>query len=55
MSLGPYEVQLTKEAMKDAKKLPPKLKTELEEILLNTIAANPFFGKKAIGGLEGLY
>lgn len=50
-----YEVRLTKEAVKDLKKLTPRLKKKLREILENHIAIEPCSGKKLVGDLEGYY
>jgi mRNA interferase RelE/StbE len=51
----PFAVRFTKEAAKDVKKLSPRLKQKLREILLADIAANPFVGKKLVGDLLGFY
>ena len=51
----PYEIRFTKEAVKDIKKLSPKLKNKLKEIILNKIALEPYTGKKLIGDLSGFY
>jgi mRNA-degrading endonuclease RelE of RelBE toxin-antitoxin system len=50
-----YKIRFTKEAVKDADKLPPKLKTKLKSILQNMLAPDPFAGKKLIGDLVGFY
>ena len=50
-----YEVRFTKEAVKDVKKLSPKLKNKLKEIVVNQIANEPEAGKKLLGDLTGLY
>jgi len=51
----PFAVRFTKEAAKDVKKLPPRLKRKLREMLLADIATNPFSGKKLVGDLLGFY
>ena len=51
----PYEIRFTKEAVKDIKKLSPKLKNKLKEIILNKISLEPYTGKKLIGDLSGFY
>ncbi len=51
----PYEIRFTKEAVKDIKKLSPKLKSKLKEIVLNKISLEPYTGKKLIGDLSGFY
>ena len=50
-----YALRFTKEAAKDVKKLPPRLRRKLREILLGDIAMDPFSGKKLVGDLEGFY
>lgn len=53
--MKPFAVRFTKEAAKDVKKLPPRLKRKLREMLLADIATNPFSGKKLVGDLLGFY
>lgn len=53
MTVGAYEIRLTRRAVKDVKKLHPKIKEKLYEILTNIIAKNPYEGKKLIGDLKG--
>jgi len=55
MSLSGYEIWITHRAEKDIKKLTPKLKNKLRDILTEVIAKNPFVGKKLIGDLVGSY
>ena len=50
-----YEIRITHRAEKDIKKLTPKLKQKLYDILVEVIAKDPFQGKKLIGDLEGSY
>ena len=50
-----YHIRFTKLAQKDIKKLSPKLKAKLQDILRNRLAVNPFGGKVLIGDLEGYY
>jgi len=50
-----YEIRLTKEALKDLKKLPPRLKIKLKEILQNRVAIDPYSGKKLVGDLSDFY
>ena len=42
-----YEIRLTKEALKDLKKHPPRLKIKLKEILQNRVAIDPYSGKSS--------
>ena len=55
MTQGDYEIRITARAEKDIKKLSPKLKEKLYDILTEVISKDPFFGKKLIGDLEGSY
>ncbi len=50
-----YEIKITRKAEKDIKKLTPKLRQKLLDILTEVIAQDPFVGKKLIGDLEGSY
>ena len=63
-----YEIRFTKEAVKDIKKLSPKLKNKTvptspdksglksgKEIILNKISLEPYTGRKLIGDLSGFY
>ncbi len=51
----PYEIRITRRAEKDIKKLSPKLKDKLYDILTEVIAKDPYIGKKLIGDLTGSY
>ena len=53
--MNPYEIRFTREAQKDFEILTPKLKDRLREILINTIATNPYAGKRLVHDLEGFY
>ncbi len=55
MSFGPYEIRITHRAEKDIKKLSPKLKDKLYDILAEVIFVDPLQGKKLIGDLTGSY
>ena len=50
-----YEVRLTREAVKDLGKIPPRLKQKLRDILENRIAVDPYSGKRLVGDLKGYY
>lgn len=50
-----WQIRFTKQARKDVDSLPPKLRQKLYEILVNTIAKNPYTGKKLIGDLAGSF
>ncbi len=53
--MSQYEIQFTKEAVKDIKKLTPKMRIKLKKILKNCIAVDPYTGKKLVGDLLGFY
>ena len=53
--MKPFEIRLTKEAVKDVAKLTPKLKLKLKDMLLGNIALNPYDGKRLVGDLDGFY
>jgi len=50
-----YEVRITKQALKDIRTLPPKLKKKLKSILLEVLSVTPHEGKKLIGELSSNY
>ena len=50
-----YKILFTKEAFKDIKKLSPKIKNKLKDIIKNQISQDPTFGKKLVGDLSGSY
>lgn len=50
-----FEIRLTREAVKDAGKLSPKLKEKLRQILMHRIAVEPHAGKRLVGDLTGFY
>ena len=49
-----YRVLFSKQAQKDISELTSKQKAKLQEILLNTLAPNPYLGKLLKGDLNGL-
>ncbi|MCX7045918.1 MAG: type II toxin-antitoxin system YoeB family toxin [Candidatus Sumerlaeota bacterium] len=51
--MKPYEIQFTKEAVKDFRKLTPKLQQKLGAILSEAIAMDPYCGKRLVGDMEG--
>lgn len=55
MSPADFEVRVTHRAEKDIKKLTPKLKRKLRDILTEATAKDPFQGKKLVGDLAGSY
>jgi len=50
-----YKIRFTKTAKKDVKKLSPKLKKKLRDILIEVLSKNPYEGKKLLGDLSGSY
>ena len=53
--MTPYAIRFTKEAAKDAAKLPPRLKEKLKVILQQQVAPNPRCGKRLVGDLAGFF
>ncbi len=53
--MKPFAIRFTKEAAKDVKKLSPRLKRKLREILLADVSTDPFSGKRLVGDLQGFY
>ena len=53
--MKPYHILLTKEAVKDVRKLTPRLREKLKAMLVNHLALDPFSGKKLAGDLDGFY
>ena len=53
--MKPFAIRFTKEAAKDVKKLSPRLKRKLREMLQDDIATDPLSGKKLVGDLLGFY
>ena len=52
---APYDIQFTREAVKDVQALTPKLKVKLKTVLKQVIAVNPTAGKALVGDLKGFY
>lgn len=50
-----YTIRFTREAAKDVDKLTLKLKEKLRDILRNTVAVEPYAGKRLVGDLAGFY
>ncbi|MGD9875062.1 MAG: type II toxin-antitoxin system RelE/ParE family toxin [Kiritimatiellia bacterium] len=53
--MKPYEVRFTREAVKDFRKLTPKLQQKLQEILIHSISLDPHCGKRLVGDLTGFF
>lgn len=53
--MSSYAIRFTKEASKDVKKLPPRLKEKLKTMLLQQMAINPKSGKRLVGDLSGFF
>ena len=53
MTQKSFEIRITRRAEKDIKKLSPKLRNKLCDILTEVIGRGPFQGKKLLGDLEG--
>ncbi len=50
-----FEIRITRRAEKDIKKLTPKLRNKLYDILTEVIAKDPYEGKRLMGDLSGSY
>ena len=46
-----HEIRFSRQAEKDIRKLTPKLKSKLKDILRNWIAVDPYSGKALAGDL----
>ncbi len=55
MSTRNFEVRITRVAEKDIRRLSPKLRDKLYDILTVVLARDRFQGKKLIGDLAGSY
>ena len=53
--MASYEIRFTKEAVKDIRKLSPRLKKKLKDIIMNLISGEPYSGKKLVGDLKRFY
>lgn len=53
--MKPYAIRFTREAAKDVKRLTPRLRQKLREILLADLATAPYSGKRLIGDLDGFF
>jgi len=50
-----YSIRFTREAERDVRRLSPKLKAKLKQILLSQIAEKPYNGKRLVGDLSDFY
>lgn len=50
-----YALRFSRQAAKDIRKLTPKLKKKLVDILRNHIAVDPYSGQALVGDLKGYY
>ncbi len=50
-----YAIRFSRQAEKDIRKLTPKLREKLKDILRNKIAVDPYAGKSLSGDLKGCY
>jgi len=50
-----YAIRFSRQAEKDVRKLTPKLREKLKDILRNRIAVDPYAGKPLSGDLKGCY
>ncbi|MBA7530010.1 hypothetical protein ES705_22213 [subsurface metagenome] len=50
-----YEIRITKQAIRDIRKLSPKMIRKLKSILTDVLLKTPYEGKKLVGDLKGNY
>ena len=50
-----YKVLFSKQALKDIKKLTPKFREKLKDIIRRQISINPYCGKTLVGDMKGYY
>ena len=48
-----YEIRITKQALKDIRRLSPKMKIKLRSVLSEVLSKTPYEGKKLVGDLTG--
>jgi len=53
--MATFKVFITRRAVKDLKKIPPKLQDKARDIFLTVLAEEPFSGEKLIGDLKVNY
>ena len=50
-----YKVLFSKQANKDIRKLTPKLRDKVKDIIRNQISVDPYCGKALVGDMKGYY
>ena len=50
-----YEIRITKQAVKDIRKLSPKIINKLKSMMINILSKTPYEGKNQVGDLKGKY
>ena len=50
-----YKIRITKQAVKDIRKLSPTMIEKLKSILTEVVSKTPYEGKKLVGDLKGNY
>ncbi len=50
-----YEIRITKQTVKEIRKLSPKMIKKLKSILTDVLSKTPYEGKKLVGYLKGNY
>ncbi len=48
-----YEIRITKQALKDIRRLSPKMKIKLRSVLSEVLSKTPYEGRKLVGDLKG--
>lgn len=50
-----FQIEFSKQAAKDIKKLSPKFREKAKKILRNRISVDPYSGKALVGNMRGFY
>ena len=53
--MATFRILITRRAVKDLKKIPPKLQDKARDIFLSILTEEPFSGEKLVGDLKGNY
>ena len=50
-----WTIRFTRQAEKDLRRLTPKMRDKVKQILRNRVAVDPYCGKALVGDLRGYY
>ena len=53
--IPPYQVRLTHQALKDLRKLTPKLREKIRQLCVEVLEKEPHSGKRLVGELKGSF